>query len=131
MQSLSERLDVARKAREHGSAPGLETSAYSLRARLDRPSYNGTDIRTGAELTQDDWDLRNGEVAGGLEQVLEAREALEDDDETTNPEELYLTLMDSEPVEGDDVEINLTDADPSEVDRADVHVDLNEARLAQ
>ena len=52
--NLSQRLDAAKKARRQGEAPSEDRQGL-LRMTVDDRTYDGTDVRTGAELTTDDW----------------------------------------------------------------------------
>jgi len=62
--NLSERLDAARRQRQHGLAPDLQEEAYVLRSAVEGQRYDGTDVRSGEAMDPDRWERVRAERAG-------------------------------------------------------------------
>jgi hypothetical protein len=55
--NLSSRLDAARRQREQGQAKGLDPHPLDLRyVAKEGQTYDGTELRTGEELTPEKWE---------------------------------------------------------------------------
>lgn len=66
--NLSQRLDQARRQREHGPATTVAERDYRLRLAREDRTYDGTDLRTGERLTEERWQALRGDAqpGGGL-----------------------------------------------------------------
>src|SRR5690606_17679584 len=62
--NLSERLDAARRQRQHGLAPDLQEEGYVLRSAVEGQRYDGTDVRSGEAMDPDRWATVRAERAG-------------------------------------------------------------------
>jgi hypothetical protein len=54
--NLSQRLDQARAMRQRGDARDAGPTSYDLRLQRDAQTYEGQNLKTGEEMTDDVWD---------------------------------------------------------------------------
>jgi hypothetical protein len=54
--NLSQRLDQARAMRQRGEITDSGPTAFDLRAQRDAQIYDGRNLRTGQEMTEEEWE---------------------------------------------------------------------------